>query len=349
VIHAENITSSTEPAGNKGEELPQSLKKGEILRERYQIREQIGQGGTGSIYLAEDTRLQGRLCALKEVEHDQVLPTEILTQSREQFFREASVLARLDHPNLPKVSDYFSEGTYDYLVMDYVPGKDLRERMQEARRNKTFLPENEVLRWAVQIADALNYLHNQEPPIIHRDIKPSNIKITPSGLVKLVDFGLVKIMAPDEVTITVIHGQGTALYTPLEQYGGDDTHTDPRADIFAFGATLYHLLTNEPPAEVRKRFLTSRSLIPPRQINPSLSPYVERAILWAMSLHPDNRPPNVLAFRNALIGQADIPPQPSINQLSFEAPLITIFPTEQIAGYVAAGLFLIGLVASLIR
>jgi len=221
--------------------LPQSLKKGEILRERYQIREQIGQGGTGSIYLAEDKRLQGRLCALKEVEHDQVLPTEILNQSREQFFREASVLARLDHPNLPKVSDYFSEGNHDYLVMDYVPGKDLRERMQDARRNKTFLPENEVLRWAVQIADSLNYLHNQEPPIIHRDIKPSNIKITPSGLVKLVDFGLVKIMAPDEVTITVIHGQGTALYTPLEQYGGDDTHTDPRADIFSFGATLYHL------------------------------------------------------------------------------------------------------------
>src|SRR5690606_34379560 len=132
-------------------------------------------------------------------------------------------------------------------------GKDLRQVMQEARRNKTFLPESEVLRWGVQIANALDYLHHQNPPIIHRDIKPSNIKITPSGLVKLVDFGLVKIMAPDEVTITVIQGQGTALYTPLEQYGGDDTHTDPRADIFSFGATLYHLLTNEPPAEVRKR------------------------------------------------------------------------------------------------
>jgi serine/threonine-protein kinase len=329
--------------------LPQSLKNGEILRDRYKVREQIGQGGTGNIYLADDLRLQGRLCALKEVEHNQALPTEMFEQAREQFFREASVLARLDHPNLPKVSDYFAVDSRDYLVMDYVPGKDLRERMQEARRNKTFLPEKEVLRWAVQIADALNYLHNQDPPIIHRDIKPSNIKLTPSGLVKLVDFGLVKIMAPDEVTITVIHGQGTALYTPLEQYGGDDTHTDPRADIFSFGATLYHLLTNEPPAEVRKRFLNSRNLTPPRDINPRLSPHVERAILWAMALHPDDRPANVLTFRDALVGKQDAPENPNLDRLGFEIPDIKIVTSEQVAGYVAAGLFLVGLVATLMR
>lgn len=329
--------------------MPQSLKNGEVLRERYTIQEKIGQGGTGNIYLAEDIRLQGRLCAIKEVEHNQTLPSDILEQAREQFFREASVLARLDHPNLPKVSDYFSEDLRDYLVMDYVPGKDLRELMQEAKRNKTFLPENEVLRWAVQIADALNYMHHQVPPIIHRDIKPSNIKITPSGLVKLVDFGLVKIMAPDEVTITVIQGQGTALYTPLEQYGGDDTHTDPRADVFAFGATLYHLLTNEPPAEVRKRFLNNRSLIPPREINPSLSLHVEKAILWAMSLHPDNRPLNVLAFRDALLGKQEAPLTHTIDILGFESPQITIISSEQVVSYVAGGLFLIGLLATLLR
>jgi len=329
--------------------LPQSLKNGEILRDRYKVREQIGQGGTGNIYLADDLRLQGRLCALKEVEHNQALPTEMFEQAREQFFREASVLARLDHPNLPKVSDYFAVDSRDYLVMDYVPGKDLREQMQEARRNKSFLPEKEVLRWAIQIADALHYLHNQDPPIIHRDIKPSNIKLTPSGLVKLVDFGLVKIMAPDEVTITVIHGQGTALYTPLEQYGGDDTHTDPRADIFSFGATLYHLLTNEPPAEVRKRFLNSRNLTPPRDINPRLSPHVERAILWAMALHPDDRPANVLTFRDALVGKQDAPENPNLDRLGFEIPDIKIVTSEQVAGYVAAGLFLVGLVATLMR
>lgn len=329
--------------------MPQVLKHGEVLRDRYVIQKKVGQGGTGNIYLADDIRLQGRLCAIKEVEHNQTLPSDIFEQAREQFFREASVLARLDHPNLPKVSDYFSEGARDYLVMDYVPGKDLRELMQEAKRNKTFLSEKEVLRWAVQISDALHYLHHQDPPIIHRDIKPSNIKITPSGLVKLVDFGLVKIMAPDEVTITVIQGQGTALYTPLEQYGGDDTHTDPRADIFSFGATLYHLLTNEPPAEVRKRFLSTRSLVPPSEINPNLSSQVEKAILWAMSLHPDNRPLNVLALRDALVGKQEVPLFSSMDGLSFDTPQITIVSSEQIAGYVAGALFVLGLITTLLR
>lgn len=329
--------------------MPQSLKKGEILRDRYQIREQIGQGGTGSIYLAEDTRLQGRLCALKEVEHNQALPTHVFEQAREQFFREASVLARLDHPNLPKVSDYFSVNERDYLVMDYVPGKDLREHMLEARRKKEFLSEHEVIRWARQIADALSYLHQQEPPIVHRDIKPSNVKITPSGLIKLVDFGLVKIMAPDEVTITIIQGQGTALYTPLEQYGGDDTHTDIRADIFSFGATLYHLLTNEPPSEARKRFLDTRSLTPLREINPSLGIRTEKAVLWAMALHPDDRPKTVIEFREALLGHQNAPDRADIHRSIFDTPSFSLFQEEQIAGYAAAGLFLLGLVTTLLR
>jgi serine/threonine protein kinase len=329
--------------------LPLSLMNGETLRERYIVREQIGQGGTGNIYLAEDIRLQGRLCALKEVEHNQVLPSEVLTQARDQFFREASVLARLDHPNLPKVSDFFSEGPRDYLVMDYIPGKDLRQIMQDARRSNTFLSEKEVLNWATQIAEALSYLHHQDPPIVHRDIKPSNIKLMPSGLVKLVDFGLVKIMAPGEVTITVIQGQGTALYTPLEQYGGDDTHTDAKADIFSFGATLYHLLTNEPPAEARKRFLNSRNLTPPIDINPRLSQHVERAVLWAMSLHPDDRPADVLIFRDALLGKLEAPTQIQPERFGFETPPFSIFTSEQIAGYIAFGLFLVGLIATVVR
>lgn len=329
--------------------MPQPLKNGEILRDRYTIHEQIGQGGTGSIYLAEDMRLEGRLCAIKEVEHNQSLPSHIFEQAREQFFREASVLARLDHPNLPKVSDFFSEGPRDYLVMDYVPGKDLRERIQEAKRNNTFIYENEIIRWAVQIADALNYLHNQEPSIIHRDLKPSNLKITPSGVIKLVDFGLVKIMAPDEVTITIVHGQGTALYTPLEQYGGDDSHTDGRADIFSFGATLYNLLTNQPPSEARKRFLDTHSLVPPREINPHISIRVERAVLWAMALHPDDRPKNVIEFREALLGKQEVPEHINVPNSGFEIPTFSIFPREIIAGYVAAGLFILGLAVTLMR
>ncbi|HNH77108.1 MAG TPA: protein kinase, partial [Anaerolineales bacterium] len=187
------------------------------------------------------------------------------------------------------------------------------------------------------------------PPIIHRDIKPSNLKITPSGLIKLVDFGLVKILAPNEVTITIIQGQGTALYTPLEQYGGDDSHTDIRADIFSFGATLYHLVTNEPPTEARKRFLNSRSLTPPREINPTLSSRVEKAILWAMSLHPDDRPKDVIEFREALLGKKEAPEHITSSRSSFEIPSFSLFPQEQLATYTAMGLFVLGLIVTILR
>jgi serine/threonine-protein kinase len=287
------------------------LQTGEVLRSRYKIRCQIGQGGMGSIYQAEDLRLQGRLCAIKEVQGDPSLSPEIQTQAREQFYREASVLARLDHPNLPKVSDFFSEEDRhcDYLVMDFVPGRDLKAIMDEARQNGRFLLEGEVLGWARQLADALEFLHSQEPPIVHRDIKPSNLKLTPSGLVKLVDFGLVKLLAPEDRTITIVQGLGTAHYTPLEQYGGDTGHTDVRTDIYAFGATLYHLLTNEPPVEAKQRFLRPEALKPLRALNPSLPEAVERAILWAMALHPDDRPPDVMTFRKALQAEMSLGPQ----------------------------------------
>jgi serine/threonine-protein kinase len=301
--------------------MPVPIKPGEVLRGRYKIRRVIGQGGMGCIYLADDLRLEGRTCALKEVEHDRTLPSDLLREARDQFLREATILARLDHPNLPKVSDFFSVSSRDYLVMDYVPGKDLRTLMLDARQGETFLAEEDVLSWANQLADALHYLHEQTPPILHRDIKPSNLKLTPSGLLKLVDFGLVKLAAPGEVTITILQGQGTALYTPLEQYGGDSGHTDIRSDIYAFGATLYHLLTNQPPADARERFLNPSSLVSPRQINEEVSPRTERAILWAMELHPDERPDNVEQFRASLLGD--------LNPITHPIPRIKRNPTTR--------------------
>lgn len=280
---------------------------GLVLRDRYIIREIIGHGGMGSIFLAEDNRLSGRLCALKQVRYDQNIPDNLRSQTREQFYREASVLARLDHPNLPKVSDYFSLSDYDYLVMDFIPGDDLKTLMDRTRRQGLFLDQDEVLQWAAQIADALEYLHTQDPPVIHRDIKPSNLKLTPNHIVKLVDFGLVKQMIPEELTITVIQGRGTALYTPLEQYGGDAGHTDTRSDIYAFGATLYHLLSNHPPLEAKQRFLRPDSLQRIRQYNPAVDHHVDDAILWAMSLHPDQRPSDIQSFKNGLFSGLSIP------------------------------------------
>jgi eukaryotic-like serine/threonine-protein kinase len=328
--------------------MPTPLKAGEILRERYKIRRIIGQGGMGSIYLADDIRLEGRLCALKEVVHDKGLPEDMLHQARDQFLREATVLARLDHPNLPKVSDFFSEGLREYLVMDYVPGKDLRTLMMESRQRGKILPEREVLTWAAQLADALAYMHNQDPPILHRDIKPSNLKLTPSGLIKLVDFGLVKILASEEMTISVLQGRGTALYTPLEQYGGDTGHTDARSDIYAFGATLYHLLTNNPPVEARERFLHPDILMPPRQLNQDLTTRTERAILWALSLHPDDRPQEIESFRQALFGNLAPITQPRPLPIPSLADLVSS-PAEQILAAVSVFMLLLSLLVTLLR
>jgi serine/threonine-protein kinase len=297
--------------------MPLPLKAGDVLRGRYRIQKIIGQGGSGSIYLADDLRLSGRQCALKEVEHNTNLPEELVKEARDQFLREATVLARLDHPNLPKVSDFFSTGLRDYLVMDFVPGDDLRTIMLKAKQNNQFLQEIDVLSWISQLSDALIFLHEQDTPILHRDIKPSNLKLTPSGLLKLVDFGLVKIAAPGEVTITIVQGQGTAIYTPLEQYGGDQGHTDVRSDVFSMGATLYHLLTNNAPTDARQRFLHPDSLKPPRSINHDISSRTEKCLLWAMNLHPDERPDSVSIFRQALFGDRPIQTRPINKKITF--------------------------------
>ncbi|MBN1139764.1 MAG: serine/threonine protein kinase [Anaerolineae bacterium] len=256
----------------------------------------------GATYRTEDLRLEGRFCAVKEALPDPDASPDELEQSRAQFYREASTLARLDHPNLPKVSDYFSEDDRDYLVMDFVAGQDLHTKLTGALAQGHPPDEKQVLAWAEQLCNALEYLHSQDPPVLHRDIKPSNIKITPAGTVKLVDFGLVKVLLPNEQrTITVVQGRGTVQYTPLEQYGGDSGHTDARSDIYSLSATLYHLLTGQAPADAKRRFLTPGSLALPRSLNPAISSQVERAILWGLAMHPDERPSSIAELRAELL------------------------------------------------
>ncbi|HDD61029.1 MAG TPA: serine/threonine protein kinase [Chloroflexi bacterium] len=326
-----------------------SLIPGDVIKDRYKIKEIIGQGGMGSVFLADDSRLAGRLCALKTVHYEQNLPEDAIKQTRDQFKREATVLAMLDHPNLPKVSDFFSDKNIDYLVMDYVPGKDLRTLMQEEKKKEKFLTERVVLNWASQIADALIYLHSQTPVILHRDIKPSNIKLTPNGIIKLVDFGLVKLLVSGEKTLTVVHGHGSAYYTPLEQYGGDTGHTDPRSDVYSFGSTLYHLLTNKAPLEARKRFLESPEVQLISEINKGISPRTERAIVLAMNVHPDKRIQSVEEFKEALLG--DWNPRQNPNG-AMPAPNIwdLIKATEeQVLAWIALLMFMISIVATLTK
>ena len=244
---------------------------------------------------------------------------------------------QLDHPNLPKVSDYFTltpsgalpeadaEGSEpleadpqattapdllavsrDYLVMDYVPGQDLEQLCQQAYREGRFLQEKDVLGWMTQLCDALTYLHCQQPPVLHRDIKPANVKLTPEGRIKLVDFGLVKALDPDDpATMTGLRGMGSLPYTPIEQYAGDLGHTDTRSDVYGLGATLYHLLTGQTPPSAQQRFLDQDALLTPREINPAISSQVERAILAAMALHPRDRPNSVADWCQALVGSRD--------------------------------------------
>ncbi len=304
----------------------QGLEPGALLRDRYEILSLIGQGGMGAVYKAADRRLPGRLCAIKEIWPPAGISTDALAQAREQFLREASTLARLDHPNLPKVSDYFTVDPVgqsdrdaivqfplvtgrDYLVMDYVPGQDLYHLVQEARREGQFLDERAVLGWMVQLCDALAYLHGQDPPVLHRDIKPGNVKLTPDGRIKLVDFGLVKPLDPeDPKTLTGLRGIGSLPYTPIEQYAGELGHTDTRSDLYSLGATLYHLLTGRPPASAQDRFLDPEALREPRQINPSISPAVERAGLAALALHPKDRPESVALWAKMLLGDTPTVP-----------------------------------------
>ncbi len=291
------------------------LESGTVLRKRYEILELVGQGGMGAVYKAADRRLEGRICAVKEIlPHltENTASPEELEQVAEQFRMEASVLARLDHPILPKVSDYFANGSREYLVMDYVAGRDLQELLQEKQRFSEFFTEQQVVEWGVQLLDALDYLHHQDPPVLHRDIKPGNIKLTPRGDIKLVDFGLVKLLqAQDSRTVTVVQGRGTAAYTPLEQYGGDSGFTDARSDLYSLAATLYHLLAGQPPIDAKERFLRPGSLPSLAAINPTVSPRVELVLFQALAMHPNERPATARELRNLLVGSQ---PLPQINQ-----------------------------------
>lgn len=314
------------------------LGDGTVLSSRYRVISVLGCGAMGAVYLAEDRRLEGRRCAIKENRPDGNEPPEVLTRMREQFLAEANVLARLDHAGLPKVSDFFIEDQREYLVMDYVEGEDLASMLQRARQP---LPEEAVLNWADQVLDALAYLHSHSPqPIIHRDIKPANLRVNLRDKVKLVDFGLVKVFdSSNPATKIELRGLGTPAYAPLEQFAGSQDHTDARSDVYALGATMYHLLTNLYPPDVHQRLLKPELMPPPRQLNPSLSDNTERAILRAIEVHPTRRFQSAAEMRAALAGQTPAKPGSAPMRL----PAATISPWSfGLAGLVLVLMILAG-------
>lgn len=259
------------------------LKPGQVLQSRYRVVSLLGQGGMGAVYQALDMRLNAPV-ALKEMVPQPGLDADQLAQLQQQFKQEAEILAQMNHPHLVSVTDYFTEGGNAYLVMKFIAGETLIERVSR----EGALLEGQVLEWARQLLDALSYCHHQG--ILHRDIKPQNVIVTPDERIVLVDFGLVKLWDPHSpYTRTAIRGAGTPEYAPPEQYDGVSGHTDPRSDLYSLGATLYHVLTGHAPPTATQRMANPSSFRLPRVLNSHLSSHIERLILKAMQPQPELR------------------------------------------------------------
>jgi Tol biopolymer transport system component len=265
-----------------------TLNPGELIHDRYRIEGIIGKGGMGAVYYGEDTVLSVPV-AIKE-------NLNPLPQAVRQFKREALLLASLRHTNLPRVTDHFVIGDLQYLIMDFIPGDDLKTILEHEGAQ----PEEKVLSWAREVCGALAYLHEQHPPVIHRDVKPANIKIMPNGRPVLVDFGIAKTAETGGVTTTGARSL-TPGFAPPEQYGSSPT--DGRSDQYSLAATIYNLLTGVIPPDSLERTLGQAALKQVRELNPAVSLAVDRTLWKAMSLSPSDRFAHIGDFLEALEGR----------------------------------------------
>ena len=284
------------------------LISGAMLQGRYRIIRPIGGGGQALVYLAEDLNLGGRRAVRELMSYPLATPQE-QQEAYDQFQREARILARLNHPNLVWVWDHFHVGGNAYLVMDYIDGQTLQEIMEQT---SGFLPEAAVLRWAGQLCDVLDYLHRQHPPVIFRDLKPSNVMLDQNDTIKLIDFGIARTYKVGKKKDTV--AMGSENYAPPEQWG--KAQTDARSDIYALGATMYHLLTRTPPPLC---FMPA-PLPPPCSLNARISTGVERIILKAMALNPGQRYQSAQEMKQALFGSPAAPTTTSLRPATVTCP-----------------------------
>ncbi len=264
-----------------------SVTIGTVLSGRYRLVSLLGQGGGGAVYLAEDIELFGRPVAVKELV-DQFADQADRDAAVARFTQEAKMLVTLDHPNLPDLRSYFTEGGRHYLVMEFVEGTTLLAQLERA---KGVLSPLVVAEWGRQICDVLTYLHSRTPPVIFRDLKPSNIMIDRNGQIKLIDFGTARHFDLTKNTDTL--KMGSIGYAAPEQYQGQG-QTSPRSDVYALGVTLHQLLTNADPSA--RPFVFT----PPSMLRPDIPESLSRTVMRAVNLDPAQRFPSALELRHAL-------------------------------------------------
>jgi serine/threonine-protein kinase len=272
----------------------QPLAEGTVLAGRYEIARKIGGGGMGAVYLAKDLNLGGAPRAVKEMVQSYI-ESEQQEKAINDFKRESLLLTSLDHQSIPTIYDYFfdeGEGRF-YLVMKYIGGGDLSGRLRAAAEGR--LDEETVTRWAIDIADVLDYLHRHEPPIVYRDLKPANVMLDAnSGRAMLIDFGIARWINKEEKGVTAV---GTMGYAPPELFGGN---VEPRSDIYSLGSTMFHLLTGADPQSNPLLIFDFGKNPRPRQINPRISEQMEVILMRAVQYDPGARFASANEFRSAL-------------------------------------------------
>ncbi|MCW5961262.1 MAG: protein kinase [Pyrinomonadaceae bacterium] len=357
------------------------LQQGEILRGRYKVIRQLGQGGMGAVYEAHDNVFETSV-ALKQVTINLSSAYDTKAQEMAQlaFEREAKILAKVNHENIPHVKDYFTEDDAQFLVMELVDGDDLGKLLNERRSP---FPISTIMEWTDRLLDALDYLHSQDPPVIHRDIKPQNLKITSRQKIKLLDFGIAK--GTDAKTADTVSNKtfiaATLNYSPLEQmlrvldptflavithkYGEKiepllEQTADVRSDLFALGATMYHLATNTAPAEAVKRAIDiwdgkQDPLVDPISLNSEISPEFSRFLIRSMKIRREERFANAAEMRSELhkiieaganptlkqtvqLGASDFPSDPTLPQIPSpfhgeKTAILSDIPQTQTGGF----------------
>src|SRR6266571_4873544 len=294
------------------------LPSNHLLKQRYRVVSQLGKGGFGAVYKAEDKQFGNRLLAVKEMSQSGLSPQEII-EATAAFKREAHLLASLKHPNLPSIYDYFNEAKRWYLVMDFIEGETLEEHLNKEKEGR--LPWEEALQIGIQLCTVLGYLHRRQPPIIFRDLKPANVMLTPEGHLYLIDFGIARHFKPGQMRDTMAFG--SPGYAAPEQYG--KTQTTSRADIYSLGATLYHLLTGDNPSDAPFQFA------PPQLYGQSAPRGIKILIMQMVEMDESKRPESVDTIKQKLQRIAAtkqktsrLAPTQAARQISFPQPGVPI-------------------------